>query len=464
MNPETQKIYNDATLTAQNAAKLIGGSYTPTAGLKVNRTMDASRLGEPSLKLSQPKANTQSAGLLASVDAINLQAQNNVDPLVDKTAISQAQNTNDVLKQSIWEKLGITKGKTKLTDEAYRTEGVDTAKKELNDINAQINAKSLGYRRQIEKIRENQGGLFGGAVEQEVSRIERQASSELADLSIIQQAKNDNYTTAREIADRKVAAEVEQDQNELEALKFFYSDNKDTLSKKEDQQFQLLIDERTRLLTEKTAEKKAINDRALNALQNGAPSSVVQQALSKETEAEALTILGPYIDSLDRQLKIANIENVRSQISERNSTSGSGKKLTQAQQVALSYANRVSDSNAVIGEIGDKFAGAGSYFGRVALNAMKSEDRQKFEQAQRNFINAVLRRESGAAIAPSEFDSARQQYFPQPGDTKGVLEQKALNRQRTLENLLAEGGQDITSTIDKKEDPLGLGFTNPLGI
>jgi hypothetical protein len=32
---------------------------------------------------------------------------------------------------------------------------------------------------------------------------------------------------------------------------------------------------------------------------------------------------------------------------------------------------------------------------------------QQQEQAERNFINAVLRKESGAAIAPSEFMSAQ---------------------------------------------------------
>jgi hypothetical protein len=34
----------------------------------------------------------------------------------------------------------------------------------------------------------------------------------------------------------------------------------------------------------------------------------------------------------------------------------------------------------------------------IAFNFMKSNDRQKFEQAQRDWINANLRKESGAAI------------------------------------------------------------------
>tara|TARA_R110000851_G_scaffold96172_1_gene208666 strand:- start:6283 stop:6534 length:252 start_codon:yes stop_codon:yes gene_type:complete len=49
-----------------------------------------------------------------------------------------------------------------------------------------------------------------------------------------------------------------------------------------------------------------------------------------------------------------------------------------------------------------------------APNFLKTADRKQFEQAQRNFVNAVLRQESGAAIADSEFASAAKQYFPAP--------------------------------------------------
>jgi hypothetical protein len=68
-------------------------------------------------------------------------------------------------------------------------------------------------------------------------------------------------------------------------------------------------------------------------------------------------------------------------------------------------------------------------------NYAVSSDYQKFDQAQRDFINAVLRRESGAAISESEFDNARKQYLPQPGDGPEVLKQKAENRRLATESL-----------------------------
>lgn len=64
----------------------------------------------------------------------------------------------------------------------------------------------------------------------------------------------------------------------------------------------------------------------------------------------------------------------------------------------------------------------------AAGNAMLSANQQRVEQAQRNFVNAVLRQESGAVISEPEFENAKKQYFPQPGDTKEVLAQKRQNR------------------------------------
>jgi hypothetical protein len=76
-----------------------------------------------------------------------------------------------------------------------------------------------------------------------------------------------------------------------------------------------------------------------------------------------------------------------------------------------------------------------------AANWLKSSDRQKYEQAKRDFVNAQLRRESGAAISQGEFDSAEKQYFPQVGDSGDVIKQKSANRRAAIEAMGREGGQ-----------------------
>lgn len=77
----------------------------------------------------------------------------------------------------------------------------------------------------------------------------------------------------------------------------------------------------------------------------------------------------------------------------------------------------------------------------MAGNYLTSADYQKFDQAKRDFVNAVLRRESGAAISSSEFDNATKQYFPQPGDKPERLAEKRKNRQDAIAGVAGGGGQ-----------------------
>lgn len=65
---------------------------------------------------------------------------------------------------------------------------------------------------------------------------------------------------------------------------------------------------------------------------------------------------------------------------------------------------------------------------------------QQYAQAQRDFINAVLRKESGAVIAPSEFENAQKQYFPQIGDSDEVIAQKAKNRELAMNMIISGAG------------------------
>ncbi len=123
------------------------------------------------------------------------------------------------------------------------------------------------------------------------------------------------------------------------------------------------------------------------------------------------------------------------------STGKSGKPKTPAQAKVLTYANRTKEANEQMLKIEEEFMGATSLAGKWSPNIWKSENRQLFEQSQRNFINAVLRRESGAAIAPSEFSSAEKQYFAQPGDSQSVLEQKRLNRNTVISGFMQEAGE-----------------------
>ena len=73
-------------------------------------------------------------------------------------------------------------------------------------------------------------------------------------------------------------------------------------------------------------------------------------------------------------------------------------------------------------------------------NTFSDSSRQLAEQAEREFIAAILRYDSGAAIPPEEFVTSGQIYFPRPGDTPENLAQKAQARKVAIEGLLAASG------------------------
>jgi len=122
------------------------------------------------------------------------------------------------------------------------------------------------------------------------------------------------------------------------------------------------------------------------------------------------------------------------------------KPLNDVQSKALQFGTRMQTAGAALDKLAAQGVnqpglikrGADAVGLGAAANWTQSGEQQQVEQAQRDFINAVLRRESGAAIADSEFANARNQYFPQPGDSPEVIAQKRKNREIATAGVLAE--------------------------
>lgn len=134
-----------------------------------------------------------------------------------------------------------------------------------------------------------------------------------------------------------------------------------------------------------------------------------------------------------------------------NTKPAGGKPLNDTQAKALQFGTRMQASEDILGGLADqgierpglikRVAEATPFIGSGAgalTNWTQSSGQQQVEQAQRDFINAALRRESGAAISEGEFVNAKQQYFPQPGDSDAVKAQKKANRELATRGILAE--------------------------
>lgn len=125
---------------------------------------------------------------------------------------------------------------------------------------------------------------------------------------------------------------------------------------------------------------------------------------------------------------------------------GVSKPLNDAQSKAYLFGSRMQESHEIMKELATPENGnttTSNPWSRTPLigsvvNAFQSENQQMLDQAKRDFMSAVLRRESGAAIADSEYENADKQYFPQVGDSAAVIAQKTRNRELAMEGVLKE--------------------------
>jgi hypothetical protein len=160
-----------------------------------------------------------------------------------------------------------------------------------------------------------------------------------------------------------------------------------------------------------------------------------------------------------------------------------GKGLTEAQGNATAYGMRMIDSNKIVNQLADKgvntpavatglsnvpvIGGAlGSTVNMLpsALGGQSSEQ-QSLLQAKRNFITAVLRKESGASISPSEFKTEEQKYFAQLGDSPEVIKQKANARELAIKAMKIQAGPGARNIVEQPQaleiDPKLLEFMTP---
>lgn len=151
--------------------------------------------------------------------------------------------------------------------------------------------------------------------------------------------------------------------------------------------------------------------------------------------------------------------------------SNPSEKVTNDQANAALFSRRMAASNDILSrpEISQSGTGLGGAWNKMAENiplvgnAMVPKEYQQNRQAQEDFINSVLRRESGAAISSSEYDHANRQYFPQPGDSPEVIAQKAANRQNAMKGILGAASPSFQKQFaNERAKPQGSVELNPI--
>lgn len=124
-----------------------------------------------------------------------------------------------------------------------------------------------------------------------------------------------------------------------------------------------------------------------------------------------------------------------------------GGKETDAQARAASYGDRATAAYNAIVNAGDientdrDISTAAQFLPDGWLkNKLSSSNRQVFNQAADDFVNAINRRDSGYQVSEIERQRALQLYIPRPNDKPELLARKAQARRVLLEGLYASAG------------------------
>lgn len=132
-------------------------------------------------------------------------------------------------------------------------------------------------------------------------------------------------------------------------------------------------------------------------------------------------------------------------LAEKQAIENENKPLAEGEKSSLNFATRMVEANDNFNSVEGKYSpeklnlavytqdtpGLGK-----GINATLTPEEGSALQAKRQFINAVLRKESGAAIGIDEFKGADLQYFPQPGDSDKVIKQKEQSRKTAIQGFL----------------------------
>lgn len=113
-----------------------------------------------------------------------------------------------------------------------------------------------------------------------------------------------------------------------------------------------------------------------------------------------------------------------------------GGKLTEQQSKDMVFVTRANGSLPIIDKMGDNLASLTQYSGSqmpLVGNYLVTKEYQQAKQAGLEFLQAILRKDTGAAITPQETTEYGKVYLPQPGDSAEVLSQKKASRQRAVQ-------------------------------
>ena len=408
-------IRADNTITSEGQA---AAGRIAAARAKADNTITSESLApQAEVQVTDPQTGTAMAGLGGALEAqTDSFAQGLTDTRNQREAASAA-STRDY--QSL---VANRTGLEGFSLQADQDAGVFEADSALQDINNELRTEQLGRRRSVEAL-QGQGNLKG-TTQSQVNNINRESYSKQADMAIVQLAAQGRFNSASALADRKANAMFEQEQNQIDAAKITYEDNKDLYNKAEQREFETALTDRTNRVQAEKEQMQAIQNLALQAQLDGAPQAIVSEMMKSKTLADASALGGQFVGALDREQQRASI--AQSYASAANSEAS--RLQTEAETELLTNPSIETNDAETIELVqgldkGTREQIVNARDTSAELNAMKSilksvdnnlelltpatEEGREFKRISENVADKLARQRTGAVVSEEEQASFR---------------------------------------------------------
>lgn len=367
----------------------------------------------------------------------------NPDLIAAITGPTKEQQTEEEIRTELYTKYGIDpdavfdkepeKGFEEVYSAAYAQAGLADIKTEIDDLRKKIADAEEKRDKAMENVNENPWLSEASRVGR-VSRLQDKAQNELDRLTNQLTLATNVYERGKESAENVATRALNQFAQEREWAK----EELDYYMARAE------LDIQARLATQ----KEEASSQSYRYVQDYMKALAEQPVAAEKLDTQVVEANGRKL--LVNTQTGETIQDLGAADVGGTGTSGGVENLTSAQLTALGFANRVEEANSILDSFTDDILNLPSWqllAYRTAPTWAKPSWFQQMEQAEANFINAVLRKESGAAISESEFENAKAQYFAEPGNDKAVLDQKKANREMILDSLRkASGGGSATET------------------
>lgn len=191
-------------------------------------TLDITKTGTTPASVPTPTPNTATAGAQTYIDEFTKN-------LAQTTA--DAKTAYDTSKEDFLTAYLKAPTASELKDTAYKA-SVDPIKKEVDAQTAALAAEQRSNTNRLRAIDKNPTGMLASGLQGEKDRVNNESLQRQADIAVVLAAKNGQYQTAADIADRAVTAQLEQQTKYTNALQMVYQDNKELFTTAEQRQFE----------------------------------------------------------------------------------------------------------------------------------------------------------------------------------------------------------------------------------